>query len=468
MIKKLLSEHTMNALLLTLMMAIAGISAASAAEPSRCVYMLRLDEEIGSGAWRYTREALDEAARLNAGMLIVHLNTYGGSVVHADSIRTALMRYPRPTVAYIDNNAASAGALIALACDSVYMRPGSSMGAATVVNGNDGTAMPDKYQSYMRAMMRATAESHGRITAGDSTSRWRRDPLIAEAMVDHRVTVPGLIDSTRVLTFTPDEAIKWGYAEGKAGSITEMLAAVGVSEYTITEYRPTWLDRLIGFFTNPAVQAVLITIIIGGIYMELHSPGVGFPSAAAIIAASLYFLPLYITGIASSWIVLLFIAGFILVVLEMFVVPGFGVTGIGGILCISLSIVFGLIEGYTFSITHADTSSLWMSLGIFFAGVALAVGAVWYLTSSHGPEWVRSYTGLVAELRSDDGFIGVDMLPARHIGREGTAVTDMRPAGKVTVDGETLDAVSVMGFINAGSHVVITKYENAQIYVKEL
>ncbi len=401
-------------------------------------------------------------------MLLVHLNTYGGSVVHADSIRTALMRFPRPVVAFVDNNAASAGALIALACDSVYMCSGSSMGAATVVNGNDGSAMPDKYQSYMRAMMRATAESHGKIAESDSALRWRRNPVIAEAMVDSRVEVDGLIDSTRVLTFTPEEAIKWGYADGKAESVDEVLSALNYdNNYAVIEYHPTWMDHLIGFLTNPAVQAFLIMVIVGGIYMEMHSPGVGFPSAAAIIAACLYFLPIYITGIASSWIILLFVAGFILVVLEMFVVPGFGVTGISGIVCISLALIFGLIENYTFSITYASSSSLWLSLGIFFAGLILAVVAIWYLTSSHGPKWVRRHTDLMTELRNSDGFIGVDMQPVRYVGHEGVAVTDMRPAGKVEINGETLDAVAVMGFIHAGTRVKVTKYENAQIYVKE-
>ncbi|MDE6395323.1 MAG: nodulation protein NfeD, partial [Duncaniella sp.] len=392
------------------------------------VYMLRLDDEIGSSTWRYTREAINEAVGSDASVLLVHLNTYGGSLVHADSIRTALMRCPMPVVAFVDNNAASAGALIALACDSVYMRSGSSMGAATVVNGSDGAAMPDKYQSYMRAMMRATAESHGHIVPGDTLSPWRRDPLIAEAMVDSRVMVPGLVDSTRVLTFTPDEALKWGYADGKAESVGDVLKSIGVEEYVLEEYRPTWLDRLIGFFTNPAVQAVLIMIIIGGIYMEIHTPGVGFPAAAAIIAAGLYFLPIYITGIAGSWIILLFVAGFILIVLELFVVPGFGLTGISGITCICLALLFGLIEHYSFSIVHVSSASLWWSLGTFFAGVVLAIVAIWYLTSSHGPKWVRRHTDLTTELRNDDGFIGVDMGPARYVGCEGTAVTDMRPA----------------------------------------
>ncbi|MDE5750417.1 MAG: ATP-dependent Clp protease proteolytic subunit, partial [Duncaniella sp.] len=191
------------------------------------VYMLRLDDEIGSTTWHTTRQALAEAADEEPDLLLVHLNTYGGSVVHADSIRTALMRAPWPTVAFVDNNAASAGALIALACDTVVMTPGASMGATTVVNGTDGAAMPDKYQSYMRAMMRSTAESHGR----DSAGQWRRDPIIAEAMVDPRVEVDGLIDSTRVLTFTTDEAIRWGYADGKAQNIGTLLSDLGIHDY---------------------------------------------------------------------------------------------------------------------------------------------------------------------------------------------------------------------------------------------
>lgn len=464
----ILKRILFSAILLPLLCITATVKAN--ADEVRNVYMLRLDDEIGSSTWRYTRQALDEATRQNVELLIVHLNTYGGSVVHADSIRTALLNFPRPVVAFVDNNAASAGALIALACDSVFMRSSASMGAATVVNGTDGEAMPDKYQSYMRAMMRATAESHGKIIGDDSTYQWRRNPLIAEAMVDTRIAVPGLIDSTKVLTFTSDEAVKWNYAEGKAESTDDVLQQLGYhpASYVITEYQPTWLDKLIGFLTNPAVQAVLIMLIVGGIYMELHSPGVGFPSAAAIMAAVLYFLPLYITGIASSWIILLFVLGVMLIVLEIFVVPGFGITGIAGISCICVAVILGLIEHYTFSLSHLNADAVWSSMVIFLAGIGLAVLAIWYLTSSHGPKWVRRHTELMLTQQVNEGYIGVDMTPVNYIGLEGAAVTDMRPAGKVEINGDVLDAVAVRGFIHAGARVKVIKYENAQIYVAEV
>lgn len=455
----------MKKTLLTLLFALAAACGVMAATN---VYVLNLDDEIDSRTWRYTREALNAATQRGSDMVVVHLNTYGGSVVHADSIRSALLNYPKPVVAFVDNNAASAGALIALACDTVYMRPGATMGAVTVVSGADGTAMPDKYQSYMRAMMRSTAEHHGKVLNADSTLSWRRDPLIAEAMVDSRVVVPELIDSTRVLTFSTDEAIRWNYADGKASSIDEVLRNLDVKEYVIEQYQPTWVDHLIGFFTSPGIQALLIMVIVGGIYMELQSPGVGFPSAAAIIAAVLYFLPLYLTGIASSWIVLLFVAGLILVVMEMFVVPGFGITGISGICCICAALILGLLEHFTFSLGHVDAHALWSTVLIFGSGLLLAVGVIWYLTSSYGPKWTRRHTELMLTQQVKDGYIGVDMTPSLYVGLEGTAITDLRPAGKVEVNGEVMDAVSVMGFISQGEHVRIVKYENAQIYVKEI
>jgi len=154
----------------------------------KLVYKFNIKENIAPAIWRQTKQAFDAAESLKADLFLIHMNTYGGTVVDADSIRTRILNSKIPVVVFIDNNAASAGALISLACDRIYMRTGSSFGAATVVN-QTGEKMPDKYQSYMRATMRATAESHGKdtiINGQDTTYRWKRDPRIAEAMVDER------------------------------------------------------------------------------------------------------------------------------------------------------------------------------------------------------------------------------------------------------------------------------------------
>ena len=326
----------------------AEISAREEAAPyaGATVYLLPIREDIMPATVRQVTRCLEEATALNASCVVIDMNTYGGVLDAADSIRTMLLDYPAPTIAFINNQAASAGALIALAADSIYMRPGASIGAATVVDGS-GAVMPDKYQSFMRSMMRATAEAHGRVPSaerGDTVWRWRRDPQIAEAMVSPSTAVPDLTDGTQVVTLTADEAIAWGFCEGKASSVEELLALAGIDDYTLYEYAPSWLDRFIGFLTNPTLQALFIILIIGGIYFELQTPGVGFPLVVAILGAVLYFAPLYAEGLAAHWELLLFLTGIVLIILEIFVTPGFGVLGILGIVAMITGLAFALID----------------------------------------------------------------------------------------------------------------------------
>ena len=429
------------------------------------VYVLPIDDEIGSMTWQHTKHACEQAREMNVDILIVHLNTYGGTLQHADSIRTALLNFHKPTIAFIDNNAASAGALIALACDSIYMQKGASMGAATVVN-EKAEALPDKYQSYMRSIMRSTAESQGKtINPTDSTEKWRRDPLVAEAMVDTRIVVPGLIDSTKVLTFTTSEAIKWGYCEGEATSIDDVLKKNNINQYTITSFEPDFTDWLIGFFSNPAVQAILIMFIVGGIYFEMQSPGLGFPTVAAIVSAVLYFLPLYITGIAASWIIILFVVGLILVLLEIFVIPGTGITGILGGVAIFVALVGGLADSFS---GHALTmGDLWEAILIVTIGLILGIGLIFYLTSRHGPKFITRHSELQHSQKVEDGYIGVDTSISKNIGTEGIAKTVLRPGGKIEINGILYDAVAINGeFIDEGTEIIVEKFENSQLYVK--
>ena len=229
---------------------------------------------------------------------------------YADSIRTKILNSEIPVYVFVDNNAASAGALIAIACDKIYMRPGGSIGAATVVN-ETGAQMPDKYQSYMRATMRATAEAHGKdtiINGSDTTFNWKRDPLIAEAMVDDRTVIPGIIDSGKTLTFTALEAIKYNYCEGMANNVEEVIEKqLKVKDYELVVFEPTAWDNIKGFLMSSVLQGLLIMLIVGGIYFELQTPGIGFPLGVAITAAVLYFAPLYIDGLAANWEILIFI-----------------------------------------------------------------------------------------------------------------------------------------------------------------
>ncbi len=440
-----------------------------ARETEKIVYKLNIKEEITKATRRQTMQAFEAADSLKADIFLIHMNTYGGTVLDADSIRTMILQSKIPVYVFIDNNAASAGALISVACDSIYMRPGSSIGAATVVN-QTGQAMPDKYQSYMRSTMRATAEAHGKymvVNGRDTTFKWYRDPKIAEAMVDPSIYIPGLIDTGKVLTFTPSEAMEYGFCEGSAENIPEVLKKVGVENYSLVEYKPTFIERIIGWLVHPMISGLLIMAIIGGIYFEMQSPGIGFPLGVAILAAILYFAPLYLEGLAAHWEIALFIVGLILIALEVFVIPGFGVTGVLGVVFVFAALVLSLINNVSFNFENVELTGLGVALTTVVLGVLGGFSLSLYLgnklfTSTSGP---FKNMALNTVQNTEEGYVSIEPGLLTMKGKTGKAQTVLRPGGKVLIDGNVYDAVAENGFIDKDVEIVVAKIEAAQLYV---
>jgi len=429
------------------------------------IYQIDINKEINKTSQIYLLKGLNEAKSINADAVLIHLNTYGGILDAADSMRTAILYSSVPVYVFIDNNAASAGALISIACKKIYMRRGASFGAATVVN-QTGEAMPDKYQSYMRAMMRATAEAHGYdtiVNGADTIRKWIRDPQIAEAMVDDRVIVPDLIDSGKTLTFTAEEAIKWGYCEGLAETTNEVITNyLGYNDYELRSYEPSWLDDLKGFLLNPILQSILIMLIIGGIYFELQTPGIGFPSMVALIAAVMYFAPLYIDGMAANWEILLFVLGLVLVALEIFVIPGFGFVGMIGTLLILVGLTLALLNNVNFNFDFVSNVEIGRSIMVVLIGLTIGFSAIMWLSSRIGSKGIFRQIALETDLNTATSSMALSLL----IGKEGIAATVLRPSGKVIIDSTYYDGVSESGFIERGAKVIVTKFENAQVYVE--
>ena len=440
----------------------------------KSVYVFPIRDEIMPGVTRLTDKCLREATEMGADLVVIDMNTYGGLVDAADSIRTRILNYDKPVYVFINNQAASAGALIAIAADSIYMREGASMGAATVVD-QTGDVVPDKYQSFMRGMMRSTAEAHGKVpvvVGCDSVSwRWHRDPKIAEAMVDPSVVVEGLVGEGKVLTFSTGEAIEWHYCEGRASSVGEVLEQAGVTDYEIHRYEPTFMDRLIQFLTNPVFQGLLIMLIIGGIYFELQSPGIGFPLVVAILGAVLYFAPLYVEGLAAHWELILFIAGVVLILLEIFVTPGFGVLGIAGIVAVVLGLTFAMID--TGLLKHIPTGEL--SVGyllrpvalVLFSVTAALVLCIWLgqrvLTRQSA---VHDRIVLTSAMSAEEGFVS-HVSERNLVGSEGMTSTALRPAGKIIINNKIYEAAGANGqFIEKGERVVVVNDEGGVLYCR--
>ena len=428
------------------------------------VYQIDIQQEIDNTTWLYLKNGLAEAERLQAQAVLIHMNTYGGLLEAADSMRTAILYSPIPVSVFIDNNAASAGALISIACQRIYMRKGANIGAATVVD-QTGKAMPDKYQSYMRSMIRSTAESHGKdtlITQQDTIFRWHRDPLIAEAMVDDRVVVPNLVDSSKVLTFTAQEAMKWHYCEGLAESVDQVITQyMGYSNYDLVAYQPSFYDRVKGFLLSPMLQSLLIMLIIGGIYFEMQTPGIGFPLATSVVAAVLYFAPLYIDGLAQSMEILAFLLGLLLLLVEIFVIPGFGIAGISGIVLIVGGLTLSLLGNRDFDFQQVSAADSGRAALTVLLGLGIGFTLILWLSHKIGSKGPLRRMALNTDL-------GEAISSPTHqelIGKEGIAQTVLRPSGKVWIEGKVYDGISESGFVEKGEPIVVVKSENAQLYV---
>lgn len=434
------------------------------------VYTFPINGDIMPAQQRLVSKCLTEAREQETDLVVIRMNTYGGLVNVADSIRTMILNYPTPIWVYIDNQAASAGALIALAADRIYMHPGGSIGAASVVDQN-GQPMPDKFQSFMRATMRATAESHGqvieRIENGDTIRRWWRDPQTAEAMVGRTVA-----DSTtvNVLTFTSSEAVKNHFSEGTASSLEKALAQGGVETYTLTEYRPTTLDRLLAWLMNPVVQGIFVMMIVGGIYFELQSPGIGFALVVAILGAVLYFAPLYLEGVAQNWELILFIIGLVLLAVEIFVLPGFGIAGVAGIVAVILGLSFAAIDNDL--LRHLPTGEItvgWILQPILIVIIAATAALIGGLLLSKrfltGTTPLQRKVVLTAEMAPEQGYVSHPQVASVLIGKTAEVAAVLRPSGRVIIDGIYYDAIAEEGqFIPRGKQVIITRFEGGVVY----
>ena len=418
------------------------------------VLVVKVGAEIDPSTNRYTRLALEEATDWNADIIILELDTYGGLVTDADEIRTRLLEYDAPIWTFINKDAASAGALIAIATDSIYMAPGASIGAATVVN-QTGEAAPDKYQSYMRSIMRSTAEATG------------RDPRIAEAMVDENLEVEGVSKQGEVVTFSTSEAIKWGFAEAQVRNIDEILERNGITDYELKTFELSTTEKIVSVFINPFISGILILIIIGGLYFELQTPGIGFPLLASLIALTLYLVPYYLTGLADNWEIILFFVGMALIAAEIFVIPGFGVAGVAGFILTLGSLILIMISNDWFDFEFVAVGQIFQALltavlGMLGGVILIVFGGIRFANSK-----AFSRVALENSQDRDKGYTS-SFREGSLIGRTGVSYTVLRPSGKVMIDDTVYDASTRGEYIMEGENIVVTEDTGSTLKVRKV
>ncbi len=419
------------------------------------VMVMEIKAEIDPRMLRYVKLALEQAENTKADYVIVEMDTYGGVLTDAKEIVDLIMDFKKPIWVYINSDAASAGALISIACDSIYMSPGASIGAATVVEGAGGQAAPDKYQSYMRSIMRSTAEENG------------RDPRIAEGMVDEKIAIDSVKEAGKVITFTTTEALKYGYCEAKVESIEEILLRNKVTNYDIERFELGLTERIIAFSLNPFISGLLILIIIGGIYFEMQTPGIGFALLASAIALVLYLVPYYLNGLAEYWEIIALFIGIILIALEVFVIPGFGVAGVLGIGLTIMSLVLIMLNNDFFNFDFVPLGdivvAIFATLGGISGGAALLLFGSTRLIETKA---FRRFASTDTQ-ETDKGFTA-NFITQPMTGKTGTAFTVLRPSGKVIIEETMYDAFTRGEYIEKGDAIEVIDTEGSSVRVKKV
>lgn len=416
------------------------------------VYVIKIEGDIDLGIAPFVQRVIDNANEENAEAIILNINTFGGRVDAATQIRDAIINSKILTIAFVNKRAVSAGALITISTKKIVMAPGASMGAATVVD-QTGTKAPEKYQSYMRSEMRSTAE------------RNNRRPDIAEAMVDEKIVIkdfPELDDSTKLLSLTADEAIKVSYCDLKASSIDEILNYFDLKDSKLIYEEPNWAEKFVRFLNNPIISGLLIMIGIIGLLTEIKTPGWGIAGTVGLIALALFFGTNYILQLANIWEILVFIIGFILLLVEIFYVPGFGLIGISGIVMMIGSIFFSLI-GDLPSLTENEISNALIQLAFSLLASFIAVYLLWKFLPGI-PAWKR-----LILFTTEEDKIGFTSNPDLSflVGKTGKTLTQLRPTGIALIEDKRYDVITEGEFIPKDELVEVLQVVGNKIVVKK-
>ncbi len=434
----------MKNLLLTIVCGMFMLSGSLSAQ----VYRVDISDMIDGGLALYVKRVIEEAEANNARALLVEVNTFGGELQAATEIRDQLLATEIPTYAFINQRAISAGALITLACDTIGITPASTIGAATAVD-MQGVKASEKIISYTRSEMRSTAEATG------------RNPKIAEAMVDEELEIEGLSEKGKLVTLTGTEAIEWKMADVEASSVRKFMDKVGLGDEEIVNVEPNWAERLVRILTHPEISVALMMLGLGGLFFEVKSPGWGVPGTVGMVCLGLFFGSHYLVNLANSWEIILFFLGAFLLILEIFIIPGFGIPGILGVLLMVGSLYFSLIGSLDF-VTGAQLDSATRRVAL----VLLLTVVASVLFFKYGPKTkVWSRIALADEQKADEGYVATPDY-TEFIGKTGVASSPLRPAGTGMFDGKRLDVVSEGGFINEDSPIEIIGVEGYRLIVR--
>jgi membrane-bound serine protease (ClpP class) len=430
--------------LLTLAFLLTPWLAAAGQAPT--VYRISVSGVVELGLAPYVSRSIREAEEAGAVAAYLDIDTPGGRIDAAERIADAVRNARIPVYAYVNPRALSAGALIAMSSNGIYMRPGAVIGAATPVDGQ-GTKASEKMVSAMRAEFRAVAEQRG------------LDPKLAEAMVDENVEIPGVVRKGQLLTLSTGEAVRLRFAKGAVSDEQALLKAIAYPSAQVVNTEPNWAEGVVRFLTNPLVAPLLLSIGILGLMFEIKTGAFGLGGLVSLVSLGLFFGSSLILGLAGWEEILLLGLGVIALAVEIFVIPGFGVAGVVGILAIVASMVLAMMGA------APTTGDIAQALAVLGASLFITA-AVIYAWFRHLPNSGR-FSGLLLKGAGNrsEGFISA---PSRQdlVGVNGVALTDLRPSGTARIGAERLDVVTEGEYVPQGSRVQVVQSDGYRHVVR--
>jgi len=421
--------------------------APTAARAQALVYRVPVTGVVELGMAPFIERSLEEAAAQGMRAVVLDMDTPGGRVDAAERIADAISDSSVPVYTLVNRRAFSAGALIALSTQGIYMRPGSVIGAATPVDGAGETA-PEKIVSAMRSEMRALAEARG------------LDPTIAEAMVDPDIAIEGIDEAGKLLTLTTEEAVRVGYATEVEDmpALLELLDARGAQVVTS---EPNWAEGVVRFFSNPVVAPFLLTLGFLGLITEIKTAGFGLAGVAGLLSLSLFFGSHLIVGLAGWEDIIIFAVGIALLGVEVLLIPGFGLFGVLGGLGMLVGLYLSLLGGLptTVDFTRAGL--------VLTTTILLVVVTAWAMIRSlpRSKRFLKSGIILGEGMERSAGYVSA--APRRElVGAVGKAITDLRPSGTGLFGEERIDVVSESEWITEGTPIRIVSAEGYRHVVR--
>ncbi|HBT18814.1 MAG TPA: Nodulation efficiency protein D (NfeD) [Clostridiaceae bacterium] len=420
----------------TLLMTMLLMSVLATSVMALDVWEVRFSGEVSPSQSQWLKNAYNEAQENNADAVYLILDTLGGRVDSA--LEMAKTISSMDTIVLVDGGAISAGALMALSGSEMYMTGGSTIGGAEPQIG--GERADEKTVSVWSAELASQAQKNG------------RDPQIARAMADDSIAIEGLVESGKLLTLTAEEALENGITDGVYKSESDFRMEKGLN--VIGSTGKTTLNVVTDFLTSSVVSTLLLMLGMAGIVIEFFTPGFGIPGGIGIASLTLYFSGSILAGISGWEAALLFIVGLGLLIAEVFVIPGFGITGILG-----MSAIFGSIF-----LSTPDPATAVQSLVIAIIGSIVLIIVVFRFTPGR-----RVFKKLVLSMEEskESGYVAAKPGLRDLIGQEGIAKTVLRPSGTAEINNRFVDVVTSGEFIKEGATLVVTDVEGMRVIVKE-